>query len=275
VSIVPADFQLSPDGTRIVFAEGISPDIWMFDLERGARTRLTSDPQVDHNPIWSPDGSVIAFDSHRNGSREIYEKRADGAAPERMVLDAGAHDVRVTDWSDDGRFLIFHRDSCIGCDYDIWVLPREEGQEAFAYTNSRFDERFATLSPDGRWMAFMTSESGIYEVIVQSFPDPTRGRWQVSANGGSAPVWARDGKELYYEDVTGSIVRVPIETGSGFEMGRAERLAAAPGAYQWAVTQDGLRLLIADPGATGAQAPARSNTFPIHVILNWTSMLGP
>ena len=246
-SMMPLDFELSPLGTRIAFAEGISPDVWIVDLARGMRTRLTSNPQVDHNPIWSPDDTALAFDSHRQGSRAIFVKRADGAVPEHMLFDAGAHDIRVTDWSADGRLILFERDSCIGCAYDIWVLPTDEGTQPFAYIESDFDERSAKLSPDGRWIAYMTSESGIYEVVVQSFPDPANGKLQFSSNGGSAPRWARGGKELYYYDVTGSIVRVPLSTDGALQAGDPVRVAAAPGGNRWGVSADGERLLIASP----------------------------
>jgi Tol biopolymer transport system component/DNA-binding winged helix-turn-helix (wHTH) protein len=274
ISIAPVNFRLSPDGTRIAFAEGDPPDIWTIDIERGSRTRLTADPQVDHNAIWSPDGSFIAFDSHRNGGRSIYEKRADGAVAERLLLEAGAHDVKVTDWSADGRFIVFEKDACVGCGYDIWVLPMSGDHEPFAYTNTPFDERAARLSPDGRWLAYSTSESGIYEVVVQSFPDPAQGKWQISANGGSGPQWARDGQELYYYDVTGSIVRVQVATDAVFEVGRAVRVSEAAAAYQWDVTADGGRLLKTAPAVMDSPtAPSGAGRFPITVILNWPSLM--
>ncbi len=233
-SLAPVDFSLSPDGKRIVFAQGsYNPDIWIYDIERSVRMRLTaSDFEVDHNAIWSPDGASIAFDSHRQGGRAIYEKRADGATPERLLLDAGAHDVRVTDWSADGRFIVFEQDSCVGCAYDIWVLPTTGSDAPFAYASSSFDERAAALSPDARWIAYSTNESGVYQVVVQAFPDASQGRWQISASGGYAPRWVRDGRKLFYHDLAGWIVRVPIVTDPAFEVGDAEAVAQAWGPYQ-------------------------------------------
>ena len=271
LAIAPVDFRLSPDAKRIVFSEGSPPGVWILDIGRGTRTRLTANPQVNHNAMWSPDGSSIAFDWHRDGNLTIYEKRADGADPGRTLLEAGAYDVIVTDWSDDGRFIVFEKDSCVACNNDIWVLPMSDGAEPFAYAQSRSDEKSAVLSPDGRWMAYVTSESGTYEVVVQSFPDPAQGKWQISANGGAAPHWARDGKELYYYDGTGSIVRVEIATEPDFKVGKAVRVAEASGAYQWAVTADGERLLKTAPAVT--ILGSRAGTFPITVILNWTSLL--
>lgn len=268
-SMPAVDFELSPDGTHVAFADGISPDIWTLDLERGSRTRLTSAPEVDHNPVWSPDGTSVAFDSHRGGSRQIFEKRADGAVPERVLHDAGAHDVRVTDWSADGRYLVFEKDTHIGGDYDIWVLPLAGG-EAFAYNPTRFDERSARISPDGRWIAYVTAESGVYEVVVQSFPDPSVRRVQVSANGGYAPRWARGGAELYYYELTGTIVRVSLT--SELSVGHSARVGQAAGPYQWGVTGDGERVLtLTVAPQDGRVATARGDDFPIYVTVGWES----
>jgi Tol biopolymer transport system component len=265
------DFELSRDGTKVAFADGIPPDIWTLDLERGTRTRLTSAPEVDHNPVWSPDGTAVAFDSHREGKRQIFSKRSDGAVPERVLYDAGAHDVRVTDWSADGRYLVFEKDTGIGGDYDIWVLPLEGG-EAFAYNPTRFDERSARISPDGHWIAYETNESGVYEVVVQSFPDPGVRRVQISANGGNTPRWARGGAELYYYDLAGAIVRVSLT--QEMSIAHSERVAQAGWPYQWAVTANAERLLGLVLNARDESAAAsRGSLFPIYVTLGWTAAM--
>jgi Tol biopolymer transport system component/DNA-binding winged helix-turn-helix (wHTH) protein len=260
------DFRLSPDGRRILYDEGSPPDVWTLDLERGARTRITSDPQAERRAIWSPDGTSIVFDAHRDGGRAIYEKRADGALPEKLLLATGAHNVAVTDWSADGRFIIFERD-CVGCDRDIWVLPRAEGAEPYAYAATQFDEYSAVLSPDGRWIAYVTMESGVCEVVVQSFADPTAGKWQVSANGGLAPRWSPDGRELYYFDGIASIVRVDVATEPTFSAGKPVRVSDASGARRWDVAR-GHRLL-----RTYGDSERVERSFPITVILNWTVLL--
>ncbi len=159
--LAPSDFRLSPDARRIVYDEGSPPDVWILDLERGAHTRVTSNPQAERGALWSPDGSSIVFDAHREGGRALYEKRADGTLPEKLLFAAGAHEVAVTDWSDDGRFILFEQDSCLGCDSDIWVLPRSGGAEPYAFASTQFDELSAVLSPDGRWIAYVTYESGV------------------------------------------------------------------------------------------------------------------
>jgi eukaryotic-like serine/threonine-protein kinase len=266
--VAPGNFRLSPDAHKIVYDEGNPPDVWVLDLERGARTRITSDPQAERGALWSPDGNSIVFDAHRDGGRALYEKRADGTTPEKLLFAAGAHNVAVTDWSDDGRFIIFEQDSCLGCDMDVWVLPRAEGAEPYRFAATSFDEYSGVLSPDGRWMAYVTFESGICEVVVQPFADPAAGKWQVSANGGWAPRWSPDGRELYYYDGVQSIVRVEVATEPAFHIGKAVRVSQAPAAFQWDVARDGQRLL-----RTSGVADRAERAFPITVILNWTALI--
>lgn len=266
--LAPADFRLSPDGRKILYDEGAPPDVWMLDLERGARMRVTSNPHAERGAVWSPDGDSIVFDAYREGGHAIYEKRADGALSERLLLAVGAHNVRVTDWSEDGRFIIFEKDSCIGCGFDVWVLPRSDGAEPYPYTATDHDEHSAVLSPDGRWIAYVTLESGLCEVVVQSFADPTAGKWQISANGGFAPRWSPDGRELYYFNGVDSIVRVEVATEPAFRVGKPVRVSAASGAYRWDVARDGQRLL-----RTSGIAERAGKSLPITVILNWTALV--
>ena len=135
LKLSPIDFRLSADGERIVYSEGDPPDVWVLDVTRGSRARLTADAETDHNAVWSPDGEWIAFDSHRGESHGIYRKRADGAVPEELLYDAGQYEVEVTDWSADGRFIVFHQDSmCLGCNYDVWVLPTFGERKPIQYT---------------------------------------------------------------------------------------------------------------------------------------------
>jgi len=272
--VLPAtDFRLSPDGERIVYAEGQPPDVWTLDLTRGARTRVTSDPQVEHGALWSPDGTSVAFDAHRAGGHAIYSKRADGAGPERLLLSTGAHDVAVSDWSADGRVILFHKDRCVGCGNDVWVLPMTGDAEPYAYAATLFDEQNAVLSPDGRFIAYETSESGAYDVVVQSFANPADGKWAISTHGGVAPRWSRDGKALYYFDGEGAVIRVDVETDPAFRVGAAVRVSDASGAHQWDVAPDGKRLLKVSGAAVSQDWSAAAASFPINVILNWTSLL--
>jgi serine/threonine-protein kinase len=269
VSVEPGAFSLSQDGSRIAFFRGTPADIWTIDIERGLTTRLTQHPDVDHNPIWSPDGASVAFDSHRDSRRGIYRKPATGAVEEELLVDAGPFHVRATDWSGDGRIIVFEQVWRIGGGYGIWTLPLSGDRRPISYVNDRFDRRSAVLSPDGRWMAHQTNESGEYQVVVQPFPDPSGGKWQVSPDGGVRPRWARDGQELYYVDGAGWIVRVPITTEPAFTVGAATRVWQTTGAESWDVTPDGQRLVVAAPDAA---QPAGASS-PITVILNWPALL--
>jgi eukaryotic-like serine/threonine-protein kinase len=234
----PTGFRLSADGKKIVYADGDPPDIWVLDVSRGSRTRLTHDANIDHNAVWSPDGAWVAFDSHGEGKRAIYRKRADGAVPEELLYDAGPYEVQVTCWSADGRFIVFQQDSmCIGCNYDVWVLPTFGDRKPIRFTSSQFDVGHAWMSADGGWIAYTTNESGIYQVVVQPFPD--QGKWQVSANGGMVPRWARNGRELYFFDATGAIVRVPITIAPAFDVGEPVRVVETSGFRPWDVLADG------------------------------------
>ncbi len=265
-TLTPGNFRLAPDGRRILYDEGAPPDVWILDLERGARTRVTSNPQAERGALWSPDGTSVVFDAHWEGGRAIYEKRADGG-PEKLLFDAGVHNVAVTDWSADGRYIIFDKESCVGCDKDIWVLPRSEGAEPYAQVATEFDEYSAVLSPDGRWIAYVTQESGICEVVVQAFEDPAAGKWQISVNAGFAPRWSPDGRELYYVDGS-SILRVELATEPTFRPGKAVRVSDATGAFGWDIAREGHRLL-----RTSGVAEHAESSFPIDVILNWTALL--
>ena len=270
VAVEPVDFRLSPDGKRLAFSSGSPSDLWVLDLDRGVRTRLTNDPETDHNPIWSPDGSSLVFDSHRGGARGIYQKPANGAVPERRLFDAGANHVVVTDWSRDGQFLVFARDRTVGGVYDIWVLPLSGDGEPFEYMRTA---RSGVLSPDGRRMAYTTNESGVAQVVVQPFPDPSGGKWQVSVEGGALPQWARDGRELYYVDAAGLIVRVDVTTDPVFEVGEATRVSESTVFGSWSVTADGDRLLTTAPDAPAVPDASGDGSSPITVVLNWTSLL--
>lgn len=271
--------RLSPDGTRVVFASRSEPDgddIWTYELERNVRVRLTTDPGVDHGPVWSSDGSRILFDSHRNGLRgsALYDVPSSGAVAEREFLRVDGTDVIfASDTSRDGRFLIFQRSSAGLPPWSLWALPLTGDSKPFLYKSSgASDNTTARLSPNGRWLAYATNESGAYQIVVQPFPDPSGGKWQVSDTGGRAPVWRRDGRELYYLTPSGEVVAVAVETDSIFALGKATTLfrLPAPPVGQGApydASADGQRFLFA--------LPPRNASPPITAVLNWTSLVGP
>jgi eukaryotic-like serine/threonine-protein kinase len=200
----PSDYYspaISPDGKTV--AVGLRDpatqmrDIWLIDLERGTQSRFTSDPADDINPTFSPDASRIAFSSARKGRRDIYVKAANGIGEEQLVFSSAA-DKNVECWSPDGRLLLFNTTAAQG-QQQIWALPLEGDREPYAVLSGTDVMQASSLSPDGKFLAYYSGESGRPEVFLQSFP-PGRDRWQVSTTGGSSPQWRADGKELFYRD---------------------------------------------------------------------------
>jgi serine/threonine protein kinase len=204
-----ANPALSPDGRRVAFNRTVqgNVDIWVLD---GARlTRLTSDSTVDQFPIWSADGDRIFFDTNRNGTDvNIYQKSSRAQGTEEPVLEGQAPIKIATDVSSDGRFLMyFSVDAKTGT--DLWVLPLMENARPFPFLTTNSAEVWGQFSPDSRWVAYQSFESGQWEVYIRPFPGPG-GQWPVSTSGGAYPRWSSDGKELYYLDPTGKLMAAPI-----------------------------------------------------------------
>jgi len=273
--------RLAPDGKRAAFfygSAGTTEDIWIYDDDRDQITRLTTDPANDHWPVWSPDGSRVAFDSTRKGGHVLYEKPANGAIPERQLLQPeSGFEYGLHDWSLDDRYILFQRKPLDSkSPGELWVMPRFGDRKPFPYPTTSFGGH-ASLSPNGHWIAYTSNETGSPQILVQSFPDPSKGKSQVSHTGGIFPRWRRDGKELYYVE-NGRIFVVPVTTTGAFEFGPSSDLfgqvvlgQGPPGyltgpAYPYDVTPDGQRFLVSsfplpDPGA------------PITVVTNWTARL--
>jgi len=199
----PADYSnvdLSRDGRRVV-ADRTDPqtgnhDIWLFDLSRGASTRFTFHPAVDLGGVWSPDGRRIAFASSREGTYNLYQKHASGAGEEELLLKTAATKA-PTGWSSDGRLLLY-KELDPQRKWNLWVLTLE-GRQAEPWLRTEFEERNGRFSPDGRWVAYESNESGRYEIHVRPFsPRATEGAGTVSTGGGIEPRWRGDGKELFY-----------------------------------------------------------------------------
>jgi Tol biopolymer transport system component len=242
-------------------------DIWLFDLKRGGASRLTSDPADDLNPTWSSDGSRIVFTSDRKGHRDIYEKKANGVGAEEVVAES-TDDKSVDDVSADGRYIVYDTGGqSVGT--SLWVLPLFGDRKPFRLLESKFHQRSAQFSPDGRYIAYASDESGRDEVYVQTFP-VVRGRWQVSTAGGFAPKWRRDGRELFYM-ANDKLTAVDIKTGSSqFEAGIPKPLFdinfRSSARNSFVVTPDGRRFLAITKVEKGT-------TSPITVVLNWTADL--
>jgi len=278
--------DLAPDGQRIAVHRHADQggDIWVADSERGTMSRLTFDPRQDNvGPVWSPDGRRIAYASLRQGVSAIYSKASDGSGDEEKLLDSPPQFAKVAkSWSSDGRYLLFWMNDRPSA--GLWVLPLFGDRKPFPFTRTSFAELFGEISPDGKWLAYQSTESGRSEVYVRPFPTGS-GKWPVSTDGGAYARWRRDGKELFYvNNISGfsgsPLMAVPIQTdGSTFRAGLPKALFETqlpagmrhPGgpANSFAVAPDGQRFLL--PRAAGsAREPAPST---ITVVLNWPALL--
>jgi Tol biopolymer transport system component len=267
--------KLSPDGRRVAVyrTSGIgSPgDIWVFDLARNTQTRLTFDAADDSVPLWSPDGNSIAFTSTRNSSFGLYQKNSNGIGDEELLLKVESSLV-PEDWSLDGRFLVYMLTDRGG--RDVGFLPLAGDRKPVPVLNTAFLERHAQLSPDGRWMAYVSNESGAYEVYVQSFP-AGGGKWQISTGGGVQPRWRHDGSELFYLAPDNKMMSVAVRAGATFEAGtpaalfQTRTVGLAPSttySQQYDVTPDGQRFLL-------NVDMSEVNAAPLTVVLDWTANL--
>ena len=213
---------LSPDGRRAV-VEIVDPDtrahsVWMLDLVRGSRSQLVTEPARSHFPVWSPDGRTILFSSDRGGPWSLFAKPATGAGADEELLESTTTNLLGSDWSRDGRFILYQTGS-VSTRADIWALPIVPRGQPFAVANSARNERQAQLSPDGRWVAYASDESGSEEVWVQGFPKAQE-KWSVSTAGGSQPQWRRDGRELFYISKDQMLMAVAVTApGSSFDAG--------------------------------------------------------
>jgi eukaryotic-like serine/threonine-protein kinase len=241
--------SISPQGDRL--AMGIDTgenDIWVLDLARGVRTRLTFGPIANAYPVWSPDGKWIVYSSVRNGEASLFRKRSDGSGAEEILLtlpSEGSLDVvRPSSWSSDGKELFYTRVLRDAPKAEVWVLP-VEGEHKPHLVLSR--GATAMLSPNGRWLAYASLESGVPEVYVVAYGGG-QGKWQVS-NGGQQPKWSRDGKQLYFMDLTFNLLSVPVkESGGALQFGVAQTLIgttnwSAPQAF-YDVAPDGKKFLL-------------------------------
>jgi Tol biopolymer transport system component len=267
--------SLSPDDLRVAVDQTVAGnvDIWMTDVRRDVTDRLTSDESIDAYPTWSGDGGFIAFGSIRTGLMDLFWRRASGADGETLLL-ATPETKAPTDWSRDGRFLVY-RSVSDKTGYDLWALPIGAGRvpgRPFIVAQTAFDERDGVLSPNGRWVAYEANESGRSEIYLQRFPDP-EGNVRVSAVGGAQARWSRDGRELFYLSLDGVLMAVPVRPEAAQQ---ADAIAGPPVALfparvgpalqgaarqRYMVSADGRRFLM-NTVADEAQRP-------ITIMLNW------
>ena len=272
---VYANVAIAPKGSAVAFdrtnEENQNTDVWTYDMQRGSTKRLTFDAALDADPVWSPDGKRILFASSREGLFQLYIKNADGGEDEkRLPLNASEKaDQYPSSWSPDGKDILYERTTeATG----LWAaeMPELKTRELLKGPETTKNGQF---SPDGKWVAYTSNESGKWEVYVTSFPE-LRGKWQVSNNGGTQPRWRGDGKELFYLGSDGRMTAVPVAAGEHFDSGAplplfpasARERVAGSELVTYDVARDGQRFLI-------NTQMEKEETQPMMVILNWSSEL--
>jgi hypothetical protein len=266
-SIIGA-FRISPDGARV--AMGIAErrtgagDIWLFDPGRGVPTRLHSDPVNESRPVWSPDGATLAYSSDQKGPPDIIEMAMKGIPGREQPLFEGNEVEQPEDFSRDGRFLVY-TSTLHWPNWDIWLLPLQGEHRPTPWLRTRFSEANPRFSPDGRWIAYESDESGVSEIYVARM-DAAGDRRRLSPTGGEKPRWRADGRELYYIGPAGLLMAVPVSPGAGFTAGDPVPLFQVEDIEDFDVTADGSRFLVSAPAEKSAESQIR-------VITNWTSLL--
>jgi eukaryotic-like serine/threonine-protein kinase len=258
------NLRLSPQSDRI--AVGIddpqlgTPDLWIHDLVRDVRSRFTTEPGSENQAQWSPDGKEIVYNADQGGLPHLFLKAADGSGTERALGKAGNFQS-PTDWFPDGRSILFEQND-FRTVTNQWILPLATGKP-YPFLPSAFYEGAGHVSPDGKWIAFNSRESGHMQVYLAAFP--SGGKLLVSRSGGYAPRWRRDGKELYYLTFDGDLVSVPIRDGNPIEIGSPAALFRIhdPGWKDYDVAPDGQRFLAIVLDSTEASSP-------IKIAVNWS-----
>ena len=269
---VPGNYQsvrLSLDGRRVLFdrvpVSVGAPDLWVLDTVRGGETRLTSDLTSEAYPVLVDDGRFVVFMADRGGPPHLFRKNLGTGAEDALV--AVGRLQRATDVAPDGKTLAFEQRTSLG-NYDILTLALDRPGTPSILLGSRFDERELRFSPDGRAAAFLSDESGRYELYVAAFPAMTP-RMRVSAGGGRYPRWNPAGRELLYLSADGHLIAVPVRTKPSLELGTPATLFAVPERASWgdfAVSVDGQRFL-------SISLDSRGDEQPFTVVLNWSEEL--
>jgi Tol biopolymer transport system component len=274
--------HISPDEKSVLFTRnnGSATDLWVRDLARRTETRLTSNRSVNAVPFWSPKGDRIVFASNRHGGVfDLFQKAASGSGQDEVLL-TNSHFKAPTQWSPDGRFIVYV-ESSPELILDLWVLPMEgpeKERKPVLFLQTEFNKFTSQLSHDSHWMAYTSDQSGRNEVYVRPFPR-TEGQWTISTAGGEQPRWRGDGKELFFVAADGKLMAVPVKATAGskpaFEAGAPvalfdAQIAPTPNnnVFNYDVTADGKRFLITTAGGSGA-----ASSPPLNVVVNWNAAL--
>jgi Tol biopolymer transport system component len=259
--------RISPDGRRIA-EDQTDPDgrkigIWILEPARDTATRLTFDPSLHQTPLWSPDGRQILFGWNRMLGWHVYLKNADGSGSEEEVANFGAgSSATAWDWSRDGKYMLVTNGT------ELWYLSWP-ARVAKPLLQGKWTVRNAQFSPDGRWMAYASNETGTMEIYVSPFPSGS-GKWQVSSAGGEEPRWRQDGTELFYLSPEGKMMAVPVTTGASFQAespvalfeAHRRRPVSSHDVFSYDVTADGQRFLI-------VAKVDETKAAPLSISLNW------
>jgi serine/threonine protein kinase len=278
-----ANPALAPSGERVAVSRVVqgNADVWLIDAGRGVPSRFTFDAGLDLFPVWSTDGRQVVFASTRKGILDLFEKPANDAATDEQPLLVTSQDKSPLDWSSDGRVLLYATQDPKKTTSELWALPLTGERQAFPIVQSSFDNIQGQLSPDGRWLAYASNESGRYEIYVQSFPGQSD-KHQVSTAGGTQPRWRRDGTGLFYVAPDNRLMAVPVHVASDGHVTEPgvsvalfpTRLASGQSVYaagfnaraQYAVASDG-RFLMNVNVDDATPAP------PITIVQNWQEEL--
>ena len=262
VSIAPNGRSLAVDKTDMA---SLNTDVWTDELQRESAKRLTFDPSFDVDPIWSPDSSRLVFATNRGLAVDLYMKNSDGAQEEKRLVSDDRNKIS-NDWSRDGRYILYARDS------DLWFVTVPE-LKSTPFLKAVSVLRNGRFSPDGKWVAYASNESGRWEIYVTSFPE-ARGKWQISTGGGEQPRWRGDGKELFYLSSDYKMMAAPVTTGTNFDVGTPVVLFQATPRQPvstndqsvYDVSRDSQRFLI-------LTQVKQAETQSMSVILNWAAKL--
>ena len=252
--------RISPDGTGAALANNDQEqDVWVWDLVRGGLSRLTFDPGQDFYPVWTPDSRRLIFSSARAGARNLFAQAADGTGAVTRLTESPTGE-NATSISPDGTRLVFQTSG------DVMQLRLDGTHQVTPLVQTPFTERNGEVSPDGRWLAYEANDSGSFEIYVRPFPDVAKGRWPVSTGGGTQPVWARSGQELFYLAPSGALMRVGVARGTTWAAtvptklleGRYYAGTATQSGRMYDVATDGRFLMIKPAGGSESTPPPSS-----------------